>query len=126
MRKFLLGVVFSSVLLLAVPGCYSTLEGRMKPGVPFSKDEIVNRYERPVDQIVAAAREVLAFNGTIDFDDRVNNVLKARVDTRTVWVQVVEVDVNLSEVTVQARTRGGVSDIDLASEVSTQIALRLR
>lgn len=117
-----------SLLLVSatVTGCYSTPDGRNRMGVPFSKDKIESRYERPVDKLVAAAKEVLSFNGTLTGENTVTHFLEARIDNRTVWVKVDEVDTNLSRVVVQARRKGGSSDIELASEIDKQIALRLR
>ena len=113
-------------LVTTLTGCYSTPDGRNRMGMPFSKDKIESRYERPVDKIVAAAKEVLTYNGTMTSDNTITHVLEARIDNRTVWVRVEEVDANLSRVVVQARRKGGTSDIDLASEIDKQIALRLR
>jgi hypothetical protein len=41
-------------------------------------------------------------------------------------VKVDEVEPKISRVLTQARKKGGRSDIDLASEIDKQIALRLR
>ncbi len=95
-------------------------------GVPFEKDRIVARYERPVDQIFAAAKDVLKLMGSLYGENTIKNTLEAKVDTRTVWVKVEQVDSRVSQVTVQARTSGGGADIDLASEVDKRIALQLK
>lgn len=107
-------------------GCYSTPEGRFKPGVPLAKDTLEYRFQRPVSEIFGASKEVLKFNGTLTGENTINNSLIARIDTRTVWVQVDEVEPQVSRVRVTARKKAGTPDIDLASEVATQIALRLR
>ena len=54
--------------------------------------------------------------------------LRRRVPTvtRTVWVKVEPVDAGTTRVIVQARTKGGGSDLDLASDIDKQIALRLQ
>jgi hypothetical protein len=107
-------------------GCVSTVDGHMKMGVPLVKDTIESRYERSVPQLLAAAKAVLARNGTLASHDILNNVITARVDTRTVWVKVTEIDPRgVSGVIVQARTKGGAADVDLASEIDKQIALQL-
>lgn len=106
-------------------GCFSTEDGHLKAGVPFAKDKIESLYERPAAQIVAAARDVLKRNGTLDADNTVANTLHAKVDTRHVWVKVEQMDSKVSRVTVQVRTRAGGGDIDLASEIDKQIALQL-
>lgn len=128
MKLNLLALVPLCLLIATMSGCYSTPDGRLKAGIPrpFAKDTIENRYQRPVDQIFADAKEVLRFNGTLHGENTINNTLEARVDNRTVWVQVDEVEPNVSRVRVTARKGTGTADIDLASEIATQIALRLK
>ncbi|MBA4150003.1 MAG: hypothetical protein H0X66_17975 [Verrucomicrobia bacterium] len=122
--------IFALVAALSLPlfftGCVKTADGHMKAGVPLSKDKIVSRYQRSVPQIIAATRVVLARNGQIEADNTVGNSLHARINTRNVWVNVSEVpeDPQVSEVVVQARTKMG-GDVDLASEISKQIAIQL-
>ena len=58
-------------------------------------------------------------------ENTISKTLWAKVDTRTVWVKVEEAEPKITSVTVQARTKGGVADIALASEIDKQIALRL-
>jgi hypothetical protein len=48
------------------------------------------------------------------------------VDDRTVWVKVDEIEPAISRIQVQARKKLGRSDVDLASELDKQIALRLK
>ncbi len=123
-------LVAAAALLLAIaivtPGCYRTLDQRSKAGVPFKKDRIGGQYERSIDEVQAAARKVLQFNGTLTSDDVVSRVLTAKVDTRTVYVGLTELEPRLTGVTVQARTKGGGADVDLAAEIDKQIALNLR
>ena len=124
MRKIALlvaGMMAAGILA----GCYSTPEGKMKGGVPFVKDHFEGRYQRPVATIFAAARQVLELNGTVTGENRINNSLEAKVDNRTVWVRVDEVEPGVSRVIVAARKKGGGADLDLASEIEKQIALKL-
>jgi hypothetical protein len=56
------------------------------------------------------------------------NVVKTvegKVNQRTVWVRIEAIDPKVTAVTVQTRTPGGGSDIDLAHEIEKQIALKL-
>ena len=124
-RKFYALLALGCLGLLAA-GCYSTVEGRTRGGVPFSRDTVDGRYERPISQVYPAARKVLEFNGTLRGDNTVTKVLEARIDTRTVWVKLEELEPNLTHVIVQARTKGGASDLDLAHEIEKQIALQLK
>ena len=104
--------------------CVSTPGGN-KVGVPGVRDKIVSRYERPLDQILNSAREVLSRTGTVTNDDVVTNTLTARIDKRTVYVTVKEVEPLVTEVTVQVRTSRGTGDLTVASEIDKQIALGL-
>lgn len=124
-RNFVLLLAAASLTVLMM-GCYSTTEGHFRPGVPFAKDSIESRYERPVDPIFAAAKEVLKFNGTLYGENTISKTLQAKIDTRTVWIKVDEVEPKVSRIIVQARKKNGTSDIDLASEIDKQIALRMR
>jgi len=124
MKSKLLAFLTVGFLAIFAAGCYHTVEGRSKMGLP-SKDMIEGRYERPVEQVYAAARRVLEYNGTLRGDNTVMKTLEARVNTRYVWVRVDEVQPNLSRVQVQVRTSGGGGDVDLAAELEKQIALQL-
>jgi hypothetical protein len=55
----------------------------------------------------------------------VTNTLTARIDKRTVYVTVKEVEPLVTEVTVQVRTSRGTGDLTVASEIDKQIALGL-
>jgi hypothetical protein len=106
-------------------GCTTSVDGRMTPGVPFVKDSVQARYEKPVLEVWAVAKEVLNFNGKIYSEDVMKSTLEASVNQRTVWVKVQPVDQKLTQVTVQARTSLGGGDVGLASEIDKEIALRL-
>ena len=123
--KFLTAISLG-LALLTVTGCYSTQEGRSKFGVPLTKDTIESRYERSVEQVFAAAKDTLAFNGTLTGENTIAKTLTASIDNRTVWVKVDDVEPRVSRVFVQVRKSGGRSDIYLASELDKQIALRLK
>jgi hypothetical protein len=127
--KILSGVavlVSAIAISVATSGCYKTMDNRSKMGVPFSKDKMGGQYERPVDQVQAAARKVLQFNGTIIADDIINRVIVGKIDTRTVYVKLTELEPALTGVTVQARNKSGSADVDLAAEIDKQIALNLK
>lgn len=113
------------VLLVATTGCVNTVSGGKKAGLPLVKDTLENRYQRPVAQIFVAARQVLELIGTLTGENTINSSLEAQVDNRSVFVRVDEVEPGVSRVQVQARTKGGAADIDLAAEIQTQIALKL-
>ena len=128
MKKLLFGLF--AALALAGTGCITTVDGHKEAGVPFRKDKIVSRYQLPLEQIFNAAKEVLAGEkgglGVLQAENRVNNSLVAKVNTRMVYVKVSEVEPNINEIVVQVRTDAGWSDVDWAAEIDKQIALRLQ
>jgi hypothetical protein len=126
MKMKVLALLTAGGLLTVLSGCVGTVDGRSRGGVPFSKDTIESRYERPVPLIFEAAKKVLAYNGTLVAENTINNSVEAKVDTRTVWVAVDEVEPKVSRVRTQARKKGGGGDIDLAAEIDKQIALQLK
>ncbi len=111
---------------LVLSGCYTTVDGGKKAGMPWMKDTIEGRYERSVDQLYEASLEVLSFNGTLVSENRINSSIVAKVDTTTVYVQIEAVGPTISRVLVQSRTRFGRPDVDLSSEIEKQIALQLK
>jgi len=124
--KYFVSCVLLSIMLAGTAGCYSTANGSKQAGVPWLKDSVEGRYERPMDQIYEAAIEVLRFNGTVVNENRINHSLTARVDTRTAWVRIEELSPTITRVLVQARTKWGRPDVDMASELEKQIALQLK
>jgi hypothetical protein len=130
--RFLAGILG---LVLVSAGCVDTVTGRKTAAVPFMKDKIESRYERPSEQVFQAAKEVIAFNGTLINEgvlygqtNVVANLVKTvegKVNQRTVWVRIEQVEPRLTAVAVQTRTSGGGTDIELAAEIDKQIALKL-
>ncbi len=108
-------------------GCVSTVDGRSHAGVPFIKDSVEGRYDRTVPQIFEAAKTVLAHDGVLTAENRINNSVEAKVDQASVFVRVDEIDPAkpVSAVTVQVRTKAGATDIDLAHQIEKEIALAL-
>ena len=123
-----------AVAALAV-GCVDTVTGEKTMGVPFIKDKIESRYDRPADEVFAAAKQVVKEDGVLlnegtlyNQTNAVNNIVRTvqgKVNQRSVWVAVAQVDTKITDVTVQTRTQGGTADIDLAAEIDKQIALKL-
>jgi PBP1b-binding outer membrane lipoprotein LpoB len=126
--KILLGILG---LALITVGCVNTVSGRKTAAMPFVKDRVQGYYERPVDQVYEAAKNVVMFNGTMQNEsilhDTTNAVrtVEGRVNLRKVWIRVEGVDAKTTAVVVQTRTSGGATDIDLAHELEKQIALKL-
>ena len=118
-------------LALIGAGCVSTVDERKTAGVPFIKDSVSGRYERSVDQVATAAKQVVSSNGVLVNESVIYNqtnslkTVEGKVNQRTVWVRIESVDPKITAVTVQTRTPGGGSDIELAHEIEKQIALKL-
>ena len=121
-RLFLLCVA-SSLAAVSI-GCISTPQGKQF-GLPGVRDTVVSRYERPMDQVINSAREVLSRTGTITGDDVVNNAVSAKIDNRSVWVSVSEVEPLVTEVKVRVRSSRGTADQAMAAEIDKQIAIGL-
>ncbi|MGD0538362.1 MAG: hypothetical protein ABSC03_12050 [Verrucomicrobiota bacterium] len=126
MKKTISFLVAGICLVALTAGCYHTVEGQSKVGVPFTKDRIVSRYERTVDQLFDAAKKTLAFKGTLTGENTIAKTLVAKVDNNTVWVKVSEAEPGITEVTTQARGKGGGANITLSSEIDKMIALQLQ
>lgn len=124
-KKLALLVAAAMNLVLWGSGCVSTVDGHMKPGMPFTRDKIVSRYERTYSQVNSAAKTVLTHNGVMIGDDSIKRTLSAKVNNRTVWVKLDEIEPNLIQVTTQVRTKAGMADVELSSEIDKQIALQL-
>ena len=123
--KWILPLVLSA-LALSLSGCVETLDGRKKAAWnPVSKDQIEGRYERSPAELWSASKDVLKHQGTLISEDTLKNVLEASVDERIVWVKIEEFDTRVSRVLVQARTKGGSADLEMAAYIDKQIAVRL-
>lgn len=117
-------------LVVVTAGCVDTVSGRKTAAVPWVKDSIEGRYERPAAQVYDAAKSVLALNGTLLNETTIHGTnavfaLEGRVNQRSVWISVTQVEPKISSVVVQARTKAGGTDIELVHELEKQIALKL-
>ncbi|MCU0784251.1 MAG: hypothetical protein MUF81_09450 [Verrucomicrobia bacterium] len=128
--KFLLGLAGLAIVAI---GCVGTVSGKKTAAVPFIKDRIEGRYERPASQVFDAAKEVVRLNGTLLSESTLHGgtnaagvlALEGKVNQRRVWMSVEQIDPKISAVIVQARTKGGGRDIELCHELEKQIALKL-
>ena len=125
--------IFAALLGLAViaTGCISTVSGTHTAALTWSKDQIDGRYQRSVDQVYQAAVTVIQNDGVLITEfiphDNTNTVrsLQGKVNQRNVWIRVEGVDPKITAATVEVRSKAGVSDVDLASQLQTEIALQL-
>ena len=127
--------VFSALIAVSLIGaglgCVPTVTGRSTGGVPFVKDAVEGHYERSVDQVFEAAKEVVKFNGTLVNESILHSetntvkTVEGKINQRNVFVRVEPMDPKVTGVVVQTRTKSGGTDLDLAHEVEKQIALKL-
>ncbi len=120
---FLGGTLLLAALVCS--SCMSSVDGRTHFGMPFVKDAVESRYERPAREIWTAAKDVLNANGMLYTEDTLKSTLEASVNGRTVWVKVEELDKSVTRVTVEVRGKAGGTDMELAGEIDKQIAIRL-
>lgn len=111
---------------IVAPGCYTTIDGGTKIGMPLVRDKLISRYERSPDQVFEASKRVLADMGTLVAEDTINKVVKARVDNNNVWIKVQEIEPGVSEVTTQVRSRTGTPNIPMTAEIDKRIGLQLQ
>lgn len=118
-------------LAIVVTGCVSTVSGTHTEAVWFGRDSVAGRYNRTPAQVYQAAVNAIQTDGTLITEyiphDATNAVrsLYGKVNDNKVWIRVQAVDPTITQVTVQSRTKMGVSDIDVAHEVEKEIALQL-
>jgi len=126
--KFLVAL---AALATAVAGCVHTENGGHMFGTKLSQDTVQGRYERPMDEVFQAAKDVITVNGVLTTESTLHNetnavkTLEGRVNQREVWVRVESVDPKVTAVWVQARTSRWESDIAEAHELEKEIALKL-
>jgi len=126
--------IFAALVGIAMitAGCVSTVtDTHTAAMVPFGRDSVEGNYQRTVDQVYQASAQVIQHNGVVITEyiphDTTNTVrsLLGKVNQCDVWLRVEAVDPQITRVAVQARTKWGNSNIDLAHELEKQIALQL-
>lgn len=129
MKKLIFAALAGIVIVTA--GCVSTVSDTSSPALTWSTDKISARYQRSLDQVYQAAVTVIQNNGVMITEyiphDTTNSVrsLQGKVNSKNVWVRVEAVDPKITELTIQARSSWGVSDVALSSELVTEVALQL-
>ena len=126
MRAKLILLLAGTLQIAWLTGCYPAVDGRRGMGMPFVKDTVEARYERSPMEIWKTAKEVIAYNGQLSSEDVLKNTLEGAINMRKVWVRVEPLDDRVTRVLVQARTKGGAADLEMAGEIDKQIALKLQ
>ena len=116
---------------LVITGCISTVSDTKTAGMPLQQDRVQGRYPRTLDQVYQASVQVLGHNGVVLTEfiphDTTNVVrsVQGKVNDCNVWMRIETVDSQITQITVQARTKWGGSDVDLAHELEKEVALQL-
>ncbi|MFZ0826280.1 MAG: hypothetical protein WAO02_02550 [Verrucomicrobiia bacterium] len=132
MKKIIFTVLVGMAIITG--GCVKTVSDTHAPAVWFGKDRVEGRYERSIDQVYRAAFTVIGNNGVVvteyiphDTSEGVRS-LQGKVNDCNVWVRVSAEDdpkATTTLIVVQARTKWGNSNIELAHELEKDIALQL-
>jgi len=123
-------MAFAAIALLAA-GCVTTVSDTKVAGNPMGRDAVAGRYQRPVDEVYRAAIQVINNDGTLLTEyiphDTTNTVraFMGRVNQNKVWMRVEAVDPQITQITVEARTKWGNQDLDMAHELEKEVALQL-
>jgi hypothetical protein len=120
-----------AVIALITAGCVTTVSDTKTPGNPIGRDAVAGRYQRSVDEVYGAAIKVINADGTLLTEyiphDTTNTVraFVGRVNQNKVWMRVEAVDPQITQITVEARTKWGNQDLDMAHELEKEVALQL-
>ncbi|MBU6409476.1 MAG: hypothetical protein KGR98_03715 [Verrucomicrobia bacterium] len=129
--KFFAALAGAAVVAAVATGCIQTVSGTWTPDLSPGQDSLSGRYARSLDQVYRASVQVIQTDGVLLTEfiphDTTNTVraLYGKVNERRVWVRVSEVDPQITQVTVETRTKSGFKDIDLAHELEKEIGLQL-
>jgi hypothetical protein len=130
MKTMMIFLGLCGALVLAA-GCVDKVSGGSRGGMPWIKDQVENRYERSVDQVFEASKDVIKANGVLNSEsilhsetNQVKTVI-GKVNQRDVYVRIESLNPQVTSVKVQVRTSGGGSDVDLAHQVASDITAKL-
>lgn len=129
MKKGFFAII--AVVALGVVGCVSTVDDQKTAGLKMSTDKVENRYERPISVVYPAAVRAFKEYGQVSRESTLlgttNKVqaIEGKANDADVWVRVEAVTPQITAVTVQARTTWGGSQVAIAHQMATRIALQL-
>jgi len=131
MKTKIFFVASMAALVVAGVGCVETVTNKEALGVPWVRDYFEGKYERSVDQVFDAAKNVLGRAGTLVSESTLHGqtntvkTIEAKVNQRNVYVRVQSVTPAITSLAVQARHPAGASDTSLAHQLEKDIALAL-
>ncbi len=130
MKKETLAVLAAAAL--CVFGCKSSTVADRQPGpMPGYRDRTERRFDRPLNDVFAAAKRAFVSYGNItaenSFFSTTNQVhtLAGLVNQSRVWMRIEGVTPTATLVTVQIRAKMGGTDLAMAEELENRIAFEL-
>jgi len=122
--------IFAGAAIIAT-GCVHTVTDSTTFAVSYGRDSVAGRYQRPLKEVYDASVKVIGENGVLltehiphDYTNEVRS-LEGRVSDCKVYIRVQQIDPQVSQVDVEARTKMGRVNIDLVHELEKDIALEL-
>ena len=130
--KWILFAALAGVVL-STGGCVKTEVDTYTFAPWFGKDRVQGRYPRSADEVYRAAFTVLGRKGVVvqeyiphGTDNSVRSVY-GKVGENKVWISVAaEQDPKVASIVVEARTKMGGTNIELAHELEKDVALQLQ
>jgi hypothetical protein len=129
MKKKIFAVLAGAALIAT--GCVKTVSDTNTFALSYNRDSVSGRYNRSFEEVYQAAYNVVKTDGALyqeyvphEYTNSVRSV-EGRINDHKVWIRVEQVDPKVSQVDVEARTKAGLTDIDLAHQVEKEIALEL-
>jgi alkylated DNA nucleotide flippase Atl1 len=120
-----------AVIAIVTAGCITTVSDTNVAGNPIGRDSVGGVYKRSLDEVYRAAIKVINADGTLQTEyiphDTTNTAraFMGQINQNKVWVRVIAVDPQTSEIEVEARTKWGNQNLDLAHEFEKEVALQL-
>lgn len=120
-----------AAIAVATAGCITTVSDTKVAGNPVGRDSVGGVYQRPMDEVYRAAVKVINTDGSLLTEyipHGTTNTVRAfmgQVNQNKVWVRVQAVDPQTSQIEVEARTKWGNQNLDLAHEFEKEVALQL-
>ncbi len=129
MKKKVFAVLAGAAIVAT--GCVGTVSDTNTFAMYYGRDMVSGQYNRPFDEVYKAACAVVKNDGVIvrefvshEYTNSVQSV-EGRVNNRKVWIRVGFIDPKITQVDVQARTKAGLTDIDLVHQLEKEVALEL-
>ncbi len=120
-----------AAIAIVTAGCVTTVSDTKVAGNPIGRDSVSGLYKRSIDEVYRAAVKVINNDGTLlteyiphDTTNTMRSFL-GKINQNKVWVRVIAVDPQTTEIDVEARTKWDNQDLDLAHEFEKEVALQL-